>query len=248
MNLDFTTSLMSLFKIHNETVNIWTALLSFVVFLVICLRVVFGDNDMSFWEKGSYVVYTTTAMYTFLGSLLYHWFNCISPSHHECLLRMDISGIGFLIMGSYYPPLYYAFQNLPSFGILYLVCITVMCTLCSCMFLSKKLSEERFTHFRVAVFGATGLFGLIPLLHMLCMHGLNDPVFLSKVYAVAEMYGWYGLAVLFYATKIPEKFKPGWFDVVGCSHHFWHTFVFIATVLHYQRCMTTHSVIIEHRV
>jgi len=244
MNLTSFESFKSLFKIHNETLNIWTALVSFIVFLVIALRVIFvwGD-EMTFYEKAAYVVYSCTAMYTFLGSLLYHWFNCVSHSHHECLLRMDISGIGFLIMGSYYPPVYYAFQRAPMWGSTYLACITIMCVLCSVMFLIPKFSNEKYTMFRVMIFGSTALFGIIPVIHLFYMYGFNNPIFLRKIFAVGEMYIFYGIAAAFYATKIPERFRPGWFDLVGCSHHFWHTFVFIATVMHYYRCLEVHSII-----
>jgi len=244
MHLSMKEAFLSLFRIHNETLNIWTALLSFVVFFVICMQVIFGTDDMTFWEKGSYVVYTITAMYTFLGSLLYHWFQCMGQNHHECLLQMDISGIGILIMGSYYPPIYYAFQKAQAFGIFYLASITVMCILCSIMLFFPKFSQEKYRNFRVAVLSATALFGIIPLIHLFYLHdgGLQNPIFYAKFMAVMELYLWYGLAVFFYASKIPERILPGLFDVVGCSHQFWHTFVFVATYMHYSRCLTTHSI------
>jgi adiponectin receptor len=246
MNLSFVSSFMSLFKIHNETLNIWTALLSFAVFFGICLRILFGnDDEMTFWEKGTYVVYSLTACYTFLGSLLYHWFNCISQNHFECFLRMDISGIGFLICGSYYPPIYYAFQNQVAYGIFYLTCITIGCMMTSAMLLIPRFSDEKYSLFRVAVLSCTGLFGIIPLVHLFYLHegGLQNPIFYGKLMAVLELYGWYGLAVAFYASKIPERLFPGKFDVVGCSHQFWHIFVFVATYCHYRHCLTTHSIV-----
>lgn len=246
MNLSFLKSTLSLFKIHNETMNIWTALISFLVFLWIGISMIFfGSEEMTFWEKASYVVYASTAIYTFLGSLLYHWFNCISHDHHDCLLRMDISGIGFLICGSYYPPIYYAFQNHSAFGILYLTCITIGCILTSMMLLFPRFSEERYSLFRVGVLGSTALFGIIPLVHLFFLHdgGLQNPIFYGKLLAVLELYLWYGVAVLFYATKIPERFLPGKFNIVGCSHNWWHLFVFIASYCHYRSCLTTHSIV-----
>jgi adiponectin receptor len=244
MNLSFLKSFLSLFRIHNETLNIWTALLSFVVFFIIGIWTIL-DSEMTFWEKGAFLVYTMTAIYTFLGSLLYHWFNCMSHDHHECLLRMDISGIGFLICGSYYPPIYYAFQNHASFGIFYLTCITIGCTLTSAMLFFPKFSQDKYRIFRVGVLSSTALFGIIPLIHLFFLHegGLSNPIFFAKVMAVLELYMWYGIAVVFYATKLPERFFPGKFDIVGCSHHWWHTFVFVASYCHYTSCLTTHSIV-----
>ncbi|KAL0482207.1 adiponectin receptor ADIPOR [Acrasis kona] len=241
INISFKDSLLSLFSLHNETFNIWTALISFATFLYIGIDILFIERGMSFWEKVAYIVYTCSAIYTFLGSLLYHWFHCIDHSHHECLLRMDISGIGFLIMGSYYPPIYYSFQDVPNIGIMYLTLVTSMCLFCSAMFFIPKFSHDDYRLFRVFVFGCTALFGMIPLIHIFALHLGNLNTIWRVGSAVIELYLWYGLAVFFYASKIPEKYFPGLFDTIGCSHQFWHIFVFVATVVHYYRCTTTYS-------
>lgn len=36
-----------------------------------------------------------------------------------------------------------------------------------------------------------------------------------------------------YASKTPERFFPGFFDYVGCSHNIWHVAVLGGIVFHY---------------
>ncbi|KAL8492056.1 hypothetical protein ACS0TY_023613 [Phlomoides rotata] len=42
----------------------------------------------------------------------------------------------------------------------------------------------------------------------------------------------YGVGVVFYVTRIPERWRPGVFDVVGHSHQIFHVFVVAAVLPH----------------
>ncbi|GFP97187.1 heptahelical transmembrane protein 2 [Phtheirospermum japonicum] len=53
----------------------------------------------------------------------------------------------------------------------------------------------------------------------------------------------YGVGVVFYVTRIPERWRPGAFDVVGHSHKIFHVFVVAAALAH---CVAT-LIIMEWR-
>ncbi|KAG2373826.1 hypothetical protein C9374_011711 [Naegleria lovaniensis] len=257
MNLNFVESFMSLFSIHNETLNIWTALLSALVFLYLTIDVIFlwdpsspqgqtpdsgyssyfgGFLTENFIEKTMFVVYAVTAIVAFSASLLYHWFNSISEKVYIMLLRIDISSIGLLIGGSYYPPLYYAFYCHQNFGIFYLISISALCLSCVAMFIIPRFSREDYRQFRVAVFGFTAMYGLCPFFHVIYLFGLDNDELNSRLMGIVYMYLFYALGVLFYSTKLPERIWPGKFDIVCHSHQFWHLFVFMATSYHFYNC------------
>ncbi|KAL8549995.1 hypothetical protein ACS0TY_008717 [Phlomoides rotata] len=40
----------------------------------------------------------------------------------------------------------------------------------------------------------------------------------------------YGVGAVFYVTRIPERWRPGVFDVIGHNHQIFHVFV-VATAL-----------------
>ena len=54
----------------------------------------------------------------------------------------------------------------------------------------------------------------------------------SMVY-FALMGGSYIVGVLIYVSRIPERFRPGKFDLLGNSHNIWHLFVVAAALWHY---------------
>jgi len=51
-------------------------------------------------------------------SSIYHFFNALSESHYERLLKMDYMGIGVMIFGMSSILIYSAFHNYKTFGIL----------------------------------------------------------------------------------------------------------------------------------
>jgi adiponectin receptor len=241
LNLSLKECFLSLFTLHNETINIWTALVSFVFFLVVLVRVLLYWNLESGYHTTAYVIYAASAVYTFGASLSYHWFNCMSSVHHTCLLRMDISGIGFLILGSFYPPVYYSFYCHPNWGIFYLTLETVLCICCSVMMLVPRFATDDYRRFRVSLFFGISAVSIFPLLHLFYIYGFSNALLLEKMTGVVHTYLLYILAIIFYATKIPERFAPGRFDYLFHSHQFWHTFIFLATFAHFYNMLTVMS-------
>lgn len=50
----------------------------------------------------------------------------------------------------------------------------------------------------------------------------------------------YAIGAVFYVTRIPERWKPGMFDIVGHSHQIFHVFVVAAALAH---CAATLNII-----
>lgn len=44
----------------------------------------------------------------------------------------------------------------------------------------------------------------------------------------------YAVSALLYATRIPERWKPGMFDIIGNSHQLFHVLVVWGAYVHYQ--------------
>lgn len=44
------------------------------------------------------------------------------------------------------------------------------------------------------------------------------------------MFSLVALGFMFYASLIPERFYPGKFDMIGCSHQWWHILILAAMV------------------
>jgi predicted membrane channel-forming protein YqfA (hemolysin III family) len=103
------------------------------------------------------------------------------------------------------------------------------------MQLSPKFCVEEYAHLRIRLFTFWGVYGLIPTVHWVWLHGGFDngivPILLPRIFV---MYALCGLAFAFYLTKLPERYLPGLVDIIGHSHQIWHLLVFLALLFWHQ--------------
>ncbi|GMH20575.1 hypothetical protein Nepgr_022416 [Nepenthes gracilis] len=273
--------LFSLFQWHNETLNIWTHLLGFALFLgLIVVNLVhvpqvvdlFGifrsfpkgaEMNVSHDSKSllmgttkllnlksinhpgyNYVpmemaaarwpfyIFLSGSVFCLLSSSLCHLFSCHSYNLSMQLLRMDYVGISVMIITSFFPPIYYIFQCEPHWQIIYLSGITLMGTFTVVTLYSPTLSSGKYRGFRAILFTSMGLFGLIPAVHTSIMNWDNPKRNMILAYELF-MALFYLAGTGFYVTRIPERFKPGWFDIAGHSHQIFHVFVIMGALAHY---------------
>ncbi|CAH9135103.1 unnamed protein product [Cuscuta epithymum] len=271
---------LSVFRWHNETLNVWTHLIGFVLFLGLTIANLvplplsdfmpffmwnfptsshgnISQNSQEFFQGSNRladlnikmdIAATTTGelartvwpFYVFLGGSMFcllssstcHLFSC--HSHHLTLqlLQMDYAGIAVMIITSFFPPIYYIFQCTPHWQIVYLSGITVMgvCTIIT--LLTPAFSTGKYRSFRAGLFLAMGLSGLIPAVHAL-MVNWDEPERNVTLAYEAAMGLFYVIGTLFYMTRVPERWRPGFFDLAGHSHQIFHVFVIFGAMSHY---------------
>ncbi|XP_057508549.1 heptahelical transmembrane protein 1 [Actinidia eriantha] len=266
----------SLFRWHNETLNVWTHLIGFALFLGLTVANLmhvpqvadffgmltrpvptsaeanFSHNSKDFYPMGStklinlkqstppemaatrwpFFVFLGGSMFCLLSSTTCHLFACHSHHLNLQLLRMDYVGITVMIITSFFPPIYYIFQCEPLFQILYLSGITVMGVSVIFTLLTPIFSSGKFRSFRALLFVAMGLFGLVPAVHALVLNW-NDPKRNVTLGYESAMAVFYLTGTMFYVSRIPEKWRPGWFDLAGQSHQIFHVFVILGALAHY---------------
>lgn len=98
--------------------------------------------------------------------------------------------------------------------------------------LSPALSSGKFRSFRAFLFMAMGLFGLIPAIHGIILNW-HEPQRNSTLVYESAMAVSYLIGTMFYICRIPERWKPGWFDLAGHSHQIFHCFVIMGALAHY---------------
>ncbi|XP_052198529.1 heptahelical transmembrane protein 1 [Diospyros lotus] len=270
----------SVFRWHNETLNVWTHLLAFALFLGLTvanfvhasqLADLFGIFTSSFPTSSEpnashnperffsgqtklidlkhpspppetnlppvatqwpFFIFLGGAMFCLLSSTTCHLFSCHSHSLNLRLLRLDYAGITAMIISSFFPPIYYIFQCQPLWQILYLSAISVMGLFTIFTLLSPALSTAKFRTFRALLFVAMGLFGLIPAVHALVVNWGDPKRNITLAYESA-MAVFYLTGTGFYVSRVPERWRPGWFDLAGQSHQIFHVFVVLGALAHY---------------
>ncbi|XP_028778236.1 heptahelical transmembrane protein 1 [Neltuma alba] len=274
-------ALLSVFRWHNETLNVWTHLFGFLLFLGLTLANLMqpqvadllglftrslsssADKNVSQNFKDLFLgtpllidlnhqaplklevqsselgparwpffVFLGGSMFCLLSSSTCHLFSCHSHTLNLFLLRIDYVGITVMIITSFFPQIYYVFLCDPHWQIIYLGGITAMGLFTIITLLSPALTTNKYRAFRAMLFCSMGLFGIIPAIHATIVNWGNPRRNITLAYEAA-MGLFYLTGTMFYVSRIPERWKPGWFDLAGHSHQIFHVFVVFGALAHY---------------
>lgn len=173
------------------------------------------------------------AMFCLLASSACHLLSCHSRRLACIMLRLDYVGIAALITTSFYPMVYYSFMCNPFFCNLYLSFITILGIATICVSLFEVFQSPEFRIIRASLFFGMGVSGVVPVLHKLAVFW-NQPEAIHTTGYEVLMGLSYGLGALVYATRIPERWMPGKFDIAGHSHQLFHVLVVAGAYIHYQ--------------
>ncbi|GLU09631.1 hypothetical protein SLE2022_264800 [Rubroshorea leprosula] len=273
---------LSIFRWHNETLNIWTHLLGFILFVGLTMANLMevqqvadllsfitrsfpvssnsnvSHNPEEFFvgatdqielkgittpemditppltsvTRWPFFVFLSGSMFCLLSSSICHLFSCHSHHLNLLLLRIDYTGITIMIITSFFPPIYYIFQCEPHWHFVYLGGITAMGIFTVVTLLSPALSSGKFRAFRAMLFCSMGFFGIVPAVHSTIVNWSNPRRNITLAYESA-MALFYLTGTGFYVGRIPERWKPGRFDLAGHSHQIFHVLVVMGALAHY---------------
>lgn len=127
-NYNMYQALLSLFSLHNETMNIWSHLIAFICTMIAGLSVAmeYQAESVALPERLCLAIYILSACTCLLCSAIYHWFSCVSESHYYYYLKLDLTGIAILIAGSFFPATYYGFYCTPGLQKIYMTVATLI--------------------------------------------------------------------------------------------------------------------------
>ena len=221
----------SLWSLHNETINVWSHLIPVFLFLHLLSRVI-ADPRKGEAEHIVFACYLGSCCLLCSFSSVYHLFNCHSERIHDIVVRLDYAGILFVVASSFAMSLFYGFRCLPLLRNLYLF---------SALLLDAVLLVLSLRHMPLAarrrLFLGAVLFAAVPLSHLALLYGL-DHALLRRVMTVLALYA---LAFSFYASRFPERWWPGRFDLLGSSHQIWHLILNAAFLYFYFAMEATHD-------
>ncbi|KAI0763120.1 HlyIII-domain-containing protein [Trametes elegans] len=212
----------------------------FAAFLLSFRQVYFVHYDSTMWaDMAVFVIFLCAAIFCLFSSAFYHTFSAHSEAVAGRCNALDYTGIVVLIVGSFYPCIYYGFYCDPHYQAFYLSGITVAGLGAAYIVLNPEYRKPTHRGARTKVFILLGLSGIIPTLHGLVAHG-----FYTLCYEMG--FGWllasgalYIVGALLYANRIPERFAPGRFDYFFASHQIFHFFVVAAALAHYAGVLTS---------
>ncbi|CAD5224928.1 unnamed protein product [Bursaphelenchus xylophilus] len=238
MDLPVELCIRSVFQLNNETVNIWSHLFGFFYFLHMQYRVNYQVLPSLNAPQMDYIVQTLSlfgAQLCMILSAAYHTFGCINEYERNKWLRMDIFGISAGLLGMYLGGIYTSFYCFNNALQTYLSALSGIFALALYIpakhdSISSKIRGTRIGYLHLTYMAITS-FGLYPTFHWVQLHGGFGNSHVSTWFpSIVVMFGLVGLGFVFYATLIPERFYPGKFDLVGCSHQWWHLLILAAMI------------------
>lgn len=241
----FRGCIKSAFRMHTETLNIWTHLLGFIFFMIVTISVYcFQDFFAQLFQEGVKIsslpwqeqialnIFFASAMICLLCSTTFHVFSNHSESMFYLFSRLDYTGISVLIMGSCVPAIYYGFYCKYVSLIVHLTLIVILGCGCVIVSLKKTFSLPKYRAVRFGMFVLFGLYGIIPAVQLGIQDGITDHNYHALIGLLIMAVLYIGGAWL-YVLRIPERWIPGWFDVWASSHQWFHVCVVAAAVVHY---------------
>ena len=145
---------------------------------------------------------------------------------NELLSRLDYSGISILIMGSSFPIVYYVFSCGEVFVYRYtfLAIITTNSLLTFVMMLVPFMNKPKWRMCRAISFILLGLSAGLPFIFVEINKRYNERFYLPSENGMPWLTGGFVYigGALIYGFRLPERFFPFKFDLIGSSHQIFH--------------------------
>jgi len=230
---------LSLFALHNETLNIHTHLIPGMIWLRSHLpRVSTSSEDLPA------LIFVTSAVLCLFASAVWHTMaGCANRTGMLVCARMDYVGIGWLISASVGTVVHYGFYCHATPRVVF-VSFSVVSALLGTVFpFMDWFDRFEYRMYRIAFFLGLAFSAVAPLAQMARLYGLLDVIYF--ITPVIPSIAAYLVGLVFYVTHFPECFLAArahashdqsvwsWIDRLGGgSHAIWHGFIVLGISLH----------------
>lgn len=220
----------SIFILSNETVNIWSHLLGFFLFFTLGVYDLLAVLPMLGASREDYVIYSIGLFCFQVGMLCsvgFHLFCCHrSEKTSRRWMALDYAGISIGIIGCYVPGVFYAFYCNNYWRQVYLVTVLAMMLAVFFAQIHPHYLSKKWQKLRSLLFCAVAGYGLIPTFHWIWISGgFGSHIVQEFLPKVLIMYLLAVAAIVFYMSKVPERYFPGQLNYLGSSHQVWHILV-----------------------
>ncbi|PBK73533.1 HlyIII-domain-containing protein [Armillaria solidipes] len=225
--------ILSLFAFHNETLNIHTHLIPFLIL---------GINSIPLFDSAFINAPTPEKFFVafvllcfFCSSVWHTMSGCAHYGSMEFCAKVDYIGIGWLISASVASVVYYGFQCHPSINQIFLALCATTGLAGNIFPFMEWFNRHENRIWRVLFFVSLALSSIAPLATYSMLYSpLETFYFVSPV--IPSLLS-YAVGLIFYVSHIPERFlSDKWrqrLDAFGAgSHCIWHCFIVLAVILH----------------
>lgn len=227
--------LRSVFTLSNELINIWSHGIGLIVVLSIAFYFYPSSTNFSVSTNTDVciaAVFFFAACKCLVCSCMWHTMNSVADQTLlERFACVDYTGISLLIAASIMTTEYTAFYCEPLSRWIYM-------SLTACLGIGGVIlpwhptfNRTDLVWIRVAFYVTLAATGFAPVLQLVFTRGSS---WAWQFYApITKSAAVYFVGALVYASKVPERWFPGFFDYLGASHNLWHLAVLGGIYFHY---------------
>uniref|UniRef100_A0A3B4TPV0 Progestin and adipoQ receptor family member 8 n=1 Tax=Seriola dumerili TaxID=41447 RepID=A0A3B4TPV0_SERDU len=223
VGLSWRSYVLSLFQIHNETLNVWSHLLAAVCVL---LRFMGPEGQGFSLDVSSLpLVLYCSSNYCACCSAVAHLLQSHSEHAHYSLFFLDYVGVAVYQYGCALHAGTGLFIFLPAAALLaWFSCAT--CCYAKLHFrrpypLHRKLCQ-------VVPMGVAYLLDISPIAHRLATYSWTNSTALPLHFLQVVLFL---LSAFFFSCPVPERFAPGRYDIVGHGHQLFHILLSLCTLV-----------------
>jgi len=224
-----TECIKNLFKLHNESVNAWTMILSNLSVLLITIYIFMRHQ---FSRLYSFVFILHLLAYTIHTpfSVGYHTFNTINKEEHVKWRKYDVYTIFLRCLIISFTLSFFTYSDFKY------VLLNTSLTITVIYYSLLKFKESEDKHQPLdkveqgKIVGYVALCPLLPMLYKIYKSIKNKKFDLSfKIVTIGVFF--YFICITSYCFRIPEKyFEPGTFNKIGSSHNLMHFGLIVTSI------------------
>ncbi|KAJ5439140.1 uncharacterized protein N7458_010138 [Penicillium daleae] len=225
----------SVFSFSNEFVNIWSHIIGLILVLAIAFYFYPLHTNFHVSTKADIMiaaVFFFAACKCLVCSTIWHTMNSIaSQSLMERFACVDYTGISLLVAASIVSTEYTAFYCEPTSRWTYILLTMGLGIGGIILPWHPTFNRHDMAWARVAFYVTLALTGFAPLAQLSYSRGFEWCIYFYAPVVKSILVYFVGACV--YASKVPERWKPGLFDYFGGSHNIWHLAVLGGILFHY---------------
>ena len=224
----------SVFKWHNETLNIWTHLGGFLYFLGV-FAWLFASQHVGWTlaDGAAWACFVFGCLGCLGCSTAFHVLMNHSENMWRRTITLDYVGIALLIWGSNIVATRFLFWCDATMQLCLIAFITLFGAAVIVTMLVPKFAAPEYRTFRAVLFSAMGGAGLLPIVMFAVRHADNSECWRISLLLFC-MLGSYASGVSMYAMRFPECVFPGRLNLFFASHQWMHVAVLAGCTFHYE--------------
>ncbi|ENH66027.1 ADIPOR-like receptor spbc12c2.09c [Fusarium oxysporum f. sp. cubense race 1] len=230
----FQACLCSLLYIHNESVNIYSHLIPAVSSLLGQQYLASRYSGVTSADFTPVSIFMLTAVACLSLSTTYHTLMNHSKRMGQLCLQLDMLGVVIFVLGGLMLGIYMVFWCEPLLRNIYWSMSGAFGALTIFVIMHSEFQGPKYRLLRTLMFVATGLSGVVSLIHGINIFGMSQMMNKAFPYTLAKagclLLGTFFYVVTVLKTRFPESLYPGKFDLCG-SHSIFHILVVCAFVV-----------------